>query len=648
MRRTNHHGLDFGDHGRRDCRGISAHRLLAPLLVSMLAAGCGSQGEVDKPSPKPKAVQTEARPDAKPGTGSDTKPLGAAITKTKPATTVTPEPAKTVLAEPVEQFELLATVEAEFADILAIAFAPDGRTFVTGGSVPKIWKLGAEEPLHAFEDLFPIGGTVVEALALAIAADGSLLAIGANDGKLHLFDLATKDSKKVIEAHENGVVSVTFSTDAKTLVTSGYDGKVKLWRTATGEPLQVLDAENERALYADITPDGKIVASAGENVLLWNAESGAKLGELNLGEPRVVRVSAIAFSPNGKQVATAEPTVEFENGVQLWSVDDRQHTATLKQEFGMSALAFSPNGRLLATAGMDDKARLWRLADRELLQTFEEDSVNQVGWTPDGKLLAVGSAGTIRFWGPEGALEVTKDDSQGNSPTETPAKPEAVGASDPSEKAAAPEAAADLPKPATIEQLTEALDLPNFPKIEGGDYQTTKATELGYLAPVTVPEARDFYRRRLAEAGWKEQKPSGSEPNTDESWLRLFEKDGFFVQLFLNKQSSLPEGQKISVEFIHKGNIDTRRLPMPPDAEKTFETVTFTAYTTAANSDASVKFCRDKFKALGWQERPSTTTILFGGTSLRFVRNAVRLDVGVRWKLTGKTGVDYSVSPFEK
>ncbi len=72
------------------------------------------------------------------------------------------------------------------------------------------------------------------------------------------------------------------------------------------------------------------------------------------------------------------------------------------------AVAFSPDGKLLATAGMDSEAHIWRIADGKRVQTIEEtelNSIDDVVWTPDGKLLAFVCEGTIRFWGPAGAIE---------------------------------------------------------------------------------------------------------------------------------------------------------------------------------------------------------------------------------------------------
>jgi WD40 repeat protein len=73
----------------------------------------------------------------------------------------------------------------------------------------------------------------------------------------------------------------------------------------------------------------------------------------------------------------------------------------LFRERGSRSVAFSLDGRLLAVGGADDAARVWRLADGKLIETFDEHSgdVLAVAFSPDGELLATGSADSgVRVW----------------------------------------------------------------------------------------------------------------------------------------------------------------------------------------------------------------------------------------------------------
>jgi WD40 repeat protein len=74
----------------------------------------------------------------------------------------------------------------------------------------------------------------------------------------------------------------------------------------------------------------------------------------------------------------------------------------MRHDKGVSAIAFSPDGKLLATASGDKKARLWSTATGQLLlpPLAHDQAVNAVAFSPDGKRLATGAGDFVRIWDP--------------------------------------------------------------------------------------------------------------------------------------------------------------------------------------------------------------------------------------------------------
>ena len=111
-----------------------------------------------------------------------------------------------------------------------------------------------------------------------------------------------------------------------------------------------------------------------------------------------VSISSVAFSPNGKLLATGDA----DGKTYLWQVDDGKllfsctgHSSWVK------SVAFSPDGQTLASGSDDQTVKLWDVYIGKCFTTLEEHTnrVWSVSFSPDGQILASGSDDqTIKLW----------------------------------------------------------------------------------------------------------------------------------------------------------------------------------------------------------------------------------------------------------
>ena len=154
------------------------------------------------------------------------------------------------------------------------------------------------------------------------------------------------------------------------------------------------------------SPNGRRLATAGHDRVarLWDTTDIHRPQPVGTMAGHADAVRAVAFSPDGRTLVTGGA----DGAVRRWDVTDpARPAATVVHPGGtgpVHAVAVSRDGRTLAAAGADRRVRLWDLADpgrARPLATLagHTDAVHAVVFAAGGGLLATGAAdGTVRLW----------------------------------------------------------------------------------------------------------------------------------------------------------------------------------------------------------------------------------------------------------
>ena len=87
--------------------------------------------------------------------------------------------------------------------------------------------------------------------------------------------------------------------------------------------------------------------------------------------------------------------------VWLWGLDNGAPQLLEGHAGAILHIVWSPDGRLLASGSADSTVRVWEAASGRERRKLEahSDAVLSVAWSPDGRLLASGSDdNTVRLW----------------------------------------------------------------------------------------------------------------------------------------------------------------------------------------------------------------------------------------------------------
>jgi WD40 repeat protein len=325
--------------------------------------------------------------------------------------------------------------------ITSLAFAPDGRRLVSAGwgAAVKVWEL------DPFQEAATLRGPVGAVHAVAFDATGATLAAGDDTGSVLAWDSFREADHDEAGQNPGMVHALTFAPDGRTLATAGGAirkdgfldttwGEVKLWDPATGQLRRVLQDYPPSFGGLAFSPDGKTLATGTGSpttdtgaARLWDADPASPTyGQVKraLAET-VASVNAVAFSPDGKRVATASGSYRSATApfgeVKLFDADTGRLLATLRHETGfVQALAFSPDGKTVASSAV----RHLEAAGRSEVELWDADPASKdfghrvgavrgvaeqcfgLAFSPDGKALAaatgnVGSlfqAGRVVVW----------------------------------------------------------------------------------------------------------------------------------------------------------------------------------------------------------------------------------------------------------
>lgn len=325
---------------------------------------------------------------------------------------------------------LLHTLYGHKDAVLKLAFDPSERFIATAsrdGTI-RLWDLSSGQAILKVTD----DGNV---LTLAFSRDGNQLAAVMDDNTVNAWNVASGETLSTTQitakfgplgagqyaplpragtgetlVFQNGVFGrmartlrgippavnvVTQSRDGQRLATASTDGTVKLWNAQSGRQLAAF-AGQRGVTKLVFTADKDVLAAASADgiVNLWDTSSGRLLYILHSHQSAL---SAIAFSPDGKQLATAG---ENEYLAELWDVSSR-NSASLPLPSVLTNLAVSPDGKQLAGTGADQSMTLWDTSTGAVLHTLNGavSGGSLVVFSRDGKRLATGSRdGMLDAW----------------------------------------------------------------------------------------------------------------------------------------------------------------------------------------------------------------------------------------------------------
>jgi len=284
-------------------------------------------------------------------------------------------------------------------------FTPDSRSVVTlnyDGKVMRWSGVGFQQK----ENLLDLGRITVNLSSRGndvlwpyrFSPDCRFLACGSINGTITVWDISRRSLWREFKPGEGGATPLDFLARGSRLIChTSTDNRLSEWDLEANREVQAWPAPATLEAFG-LSPDERLGIAAG-----WNGDVfGRDLLEHNNTDLPLDALEgfAVAFSADGKRLAIAS-ALGF---ARVWDAATMREEATLSGFLNaVNAVAFSPNGRRLATSGSnpEDAVRLWDAHSWQELLTLEGTGslFISASFSPDGNTIGTMSRdGFLHLW----------------------------------------------------------------------------------------------------------------------------------------------------------------------------------------------------------------------------------------------------------
>lgn len=294
------------------------------------------------------------------------------ITKLQPpkSATIEPPPVPVKLENPSQvatkttQTTSLFTLKGHSSIVNSVAFSPDGKHIVSGGSdgIIKVWDFATGQLERSIKSTYPIKAI--------IAQDGQIITLDEGyDENIKVWNQTTGEKKYIRKLSYGVYPPIRISSDGQRLAFFNYYNDIHVFNFATEQIEATLRNVNNRSVFR-FSSDGKHIIISGEDTIkVWNIATGQIEKILRINQ----KTRFLANSPDFQRIIVLSDN----RTIEVWNIGMGQIEKTFgKNNYGEYTIStISPNGQhlLIGEGGFKNTiAEVWNIATGQLERSFKD------------------------------------------------------------------------------------------------------------------------------------------------------------------------------------------------------------------------------------------------------------------------------------
>lgn len=267
-----------------------------------------------------------------------------------------------------QEFDLkpVRTFQGHEHGIRKAVFAPDGKTFATGGTRGdvSVWNVQSGQLVARME------GHYNSVSDLRYSKDGRFIVTASSDGHVVVWDAASgKAVRKVntsVKASDRLVIHFALlSEDGQAVYFGGEDRKLNMAMVGSDEPFRTLYTDRKDPIRcAALSPDGKeIVFAAGQYLIVFDLATNKVAREYNTG---TCIINALSYDADGSTLLSwcANARVDMRDA-KTFALKTSFRSGSGERKF--SNMAFTDDGRYIITGDHASRFHMWDLEGKRLV-----------------------------------------------------------------------------------------------------------------------------------------------------------------------------------------------------------------------------------------------------------------------------------------